>query len=374
MPQYDYLACDLLTNTPLADLELYGTYFERVLSAPAQGTGTLRLGTNIFNDQLLIDSTIPWRTALYVYRDGTPLWGGIIGSRTYASESKTLQFSFSTFEAFIAGQVVASSLAITQQDKLQIFKQLLELMATQPNSDIGLDTSLLDGLESGQLQDLLINDYDYVFFSDVINNLAQAVNGFDWTIDVVDSGVSQQPAKIVRAGYPTIAPAGPPNLIFDYPGAIDTYWVTESGANTGVTIAELGAGTGTAMLRSILTNGAALADGFPNIWQVDSRKDVTNQQQLDHLAQGKAKQLAPVVTVPTIQLKSDRVPAFEDWSALGSSFRVSINDCRFPVKEDGTPQEFSSRMLGWQLYPETSEQTEMLSFTVEGGDIADGAV
>jgi hypothetical protein len=369
MPQYEYLTCDLLTNEPLADLELYGTYFERNLAATGQGTGTFRLGTNIFNDELIVNSTIPGRTALYVYRDGVCIWGGIIWQRTYSSVGKTAQINCLTFESIFQAFEIKTDYIVTQVDQIQILKQLIGKMQNQPNCDVGLNTDLLRDLTSGVLRDYTVKSFDYVFYGDVINNLMEAADSFDYTIVVEDPNNTGRPDKIVMAGYPQLIPPGTQALAFDYPGNVDQYWVTDNASDAAATVIALGAGTGSAMIRAIATNKPWLDSGGPNIAHVESRTDVKDQKIISSIAQQKAAQLAPPILVPVVQLKSDRVPQFEDWSSLGGTFSVNITDCRFP---NGT--KVNSRMIGWQLSPASSEQTEVLKFVIEGGDLADGAV
>jgi hypothetical protein len=367
MPDYQYIAADILTGEPLQDLPLYGTYYDRNLSAAGQMTGSVMLTSGNDNGEIT-DSTIPGRSMIHCLRDGTYLNSYIVQSRTYNSTDKVLQINGLDMLAAPTYVVVDKAYSAVQKDQIQVFKDLWDAMQLQQNDNFNVDTSGLLGQLSSVLINLGVQPYDYVTFDSLMQSMIEAVNSFDYTIDVIDVGRPGRPIFSLRVGSPQLIPPGVGNnLDFDYPGNVDSYYVTDSASAAGTTVVGIGAGSGSSMLQSVQVNQQALDNGFPNLWQIDSRKDITDQGTLDSVTQQKAQQLAPPVTVPVITLKADKIPPFEDWSSLGANFNVHILDERFPHGVD-----LSSRMIGWQLYPSGSDQVETVKFVIEGGDLSDG--
>lgn len=359
MPKYRFFTADLLTGDVLGELPLYGTYCDKQLNAAGSFTGTFRIGTSIENDVELLNATRPRRTALYMQRDGTTIWGGILWSRTYGSQANTIQISAQTFESYLNKVVITEHFIKLATNQLQVAIDLIDLMQSRARQNIGIDTTAID-TSGGIVKNVKVPWYDYKYFGEVFGELADSEDGFDWTIDVVDTDEIDHPAKMLRLGQPIIAPITTSNApVFDFPGTITDFYWPESGTDSGTDFILLGNGTGSGMLVSqSLWSGY---EGYPVIHQIVSRKGIADQAQLDTIAQDYAATYGPDLTVPTITIKPDRPPQFNAWNNLGTYLQVQLEGPRFPTRMIST-----QRMVGWELSPSTGEQTEIVKLRLAG--------
>ena len=100
MSEYRYLFADLLTNQIQAELPLSGVTFGQELNTAGSFSGKVLVsGLNSINYDVQ-DYTIPGRTAIYVDRDGSIVWGGVLWSRSYDSTTQSVTFSGREFESY----------------------------------------------------------------------------------------------------------------------------------------------------------------------------------------------------------------------------------------------------------------------------------
>lgn len=89
LADYRYYCVDLLSNNLIAEIPFTGVSFERALSKAGGFSGSIPVIAA--NEHLnLYETTMPGKTALYILRNGTCVWGGIIWSRSYSPTNKTL--------------------------------------------------------------------------------------------------------------------------------------------------------------------------------------------------------------------------------------------------------------------------------------------
>jgi len=368
MPSYRYFTTDLLTGNVLGELPLYGVYCDKAIKAAGNFNGTYRLETGIEDDVELLTSSMPMRTAIYMEREGTIIWGGIIWSRTFESNAKTVQLSAQTFESYISRVAIKKNFIRKQIDQLRIAKDLIDDMQSNPRSNIGIDTSQMAVL-SDVKRDIAIPFYDYKYYADALAEISDGDNGFDWYIQVTNGAFTDQPEKRLIVGSPNIVYGDINNAAFyEYPGSIDQFYWPESGSKSGTDFILLGNGTGSNMLQSVSTwSGAA---GYPEIDQIVSRKDIANQTTLNAIAQSTAEGYGAAINNPTITLKSDADPGFEGWNDLGAYYKFNLESPRFIL--EGGSVEAVRRMLGWTLTPASSESTEIVKLILEGEEEGDG--
>lgn len=362
MTEYRYYTADILLGDVLAEMPLYGVYLNRKLSTTGEFNGTFKLGTGLYDDVSLLDGTEPGKTCIYVERDGVLIWGGIIWSRTYAEESGTCQLSAQTFESIFDHVALQNNFIHQNQDQLFIFKAVIEAIQVQSHNDFGIDTEQIG--TSGVMKTVLVPGYEYHMAQEVVDQLIDADDGFDYTIDIRPSSEPDKPLKIVRTGYPLLGSTEHvDNLHFDFPGTIDNYWWPESASSAGTMFVGLGAGSGVAQLRSVQGATDQLAKGYPAWWSVSTYGNITNIGVLSARTAADRNRLRTPVTVPTFELKSDQVPRFEGWDQLGDCFSVYIESKRFPEGKTVT-----SRMVGWELTTADSDSDEILKFAIAGDD------
>ena len=97
--EYRYFLTDLLTNSVISEIPFKGVSYQRVNRRAGEFSGDIPFieatkGLDIY------EATMPGRTGLYVMRNQVCVWGGIIWSRSYSVESKTLSVSASEFTSY----------------------------------------------------------------------------------------------------------------------------------------------------------------------------------------------------------------------------------------------------------------------------------
>jgi hypothetical protein len=363
MPQYRYFTTGLLSGEVFAELPLYGVACSKVLNGAGNFTGTFKLGTNVEPDDILLSSTAPRKTSLYVQRDGTTIWGGIIWSRTYGTDAHTVQLNGQTFESYLERYRIRSLFNKVNTNQLIIARDLFLLLQGNVRSDIGIDLSEIV-TTGGTSKSILVPPYDNKFLFEVLDELASSEDGFDWTIRVRDTGIADQPEKVLQLGQPIITSPSQTGA-YSYPGTIAEFYWPESGGDSGTDFLILGAGSGSNMLTaSAVWPGALVDDEYPILDKIISWKNVSNATQLSSIAQNTADVLGQDSTNPTLTIVSDREPQFDGWDNLGANVFLELGGPRFPNQ----PLETVRRMIGWDLSVGGSGQNETVKIRLEGGE------
>jgi len=105
-PSYRYLLTDLVTNTVIAELPFSGVVYGRALNSAGSFSGSTPVILGKTNGYDLYDSTMPGQTGLYVLRNNTCVWGGIIWTRNYDLTSRALQVTAQEFTSYLHHRVI----------------------------------------------------------------------------------------------------------------------------------------------------------------------------------------------------------------------------------------------------------------------------
>lgn len=329
MAEYTYLAYDLLTNTPLAELPLSGVGFNRTLNGAGEAGGKLKLSDPKVRKGDPITATEPCRTALYVDRDGVIVWGGIIWTRQYDPVAETLTLGANEFWSYFRRRFITDALAYSDLDQLTIARSLITWAQSKPNGNIGvqLDTTL-----SGVNRDLISYSYELKPVAEAVEDFATGDNGFDFNIDVAyENGV---PAKTLRFGYPRLGRAlSEGSIMFEFPGnALEPEW-DEDGSETANAMYLQGEGEGEGMVRSVIKSADMLDAGFPLLDGQMAFKDTSDQTVLDDMARSIAKARKAAVSVPKMRVRANVDPVLGTYIP-GDDARIRLTSNRFPTGLD----------------------------------------
>ena len=97
---YRYFVTDLLTNTITAEIPFTNVSFTRAIKGAGNFSGTIPVIPDTAHMDLY-ESTMPGKAGLYVTRDGQCVWGGIVWTRSYDLQNKTLQVSGNEFTSYL---------------------------------------------------------------------------------------------------------------------------------------------------------------------------------------------------------------------------------------------------------------------------------
>lgn len=361
MPSYRYYAADLLTGNVLGDIDPFGVFLSKHKNRPGQFTGNIKLTGDTVDDAIRLSCTIPGRTALYMERNGTLIWGGILWNRMWSTQGKSLQLGARTFESVFEHAVLESHFIQQKIAQETILQNLLTQIQAQAGCNFGITIASLP--TTGRNRTVLIPDYEYHFAMDALNQLIDVDEGLEISIDVTASATPDRPNKVMRVGYPKLGAANA-NLFFDYPGNVTDYWIPESAAEGGVKFAALGYGSGNKIARATAVLQDLLDAGWPAWWVVKNYSSIADVGILqDKVMQDSIDSRIPKAT-PTFDLHPEYA-SFDGWNNIGDTFNVAIKDYRYPNGFNMT-----SRMIGWELTPASSDSAEQVKLLVEGNDLS----
>lgn len=229
--RYTYVAADLLSNKIYGDLPLVSVSMDRAISGVGNLSASLHLDDENYSNSDLLAWTTTGKTSLYVYRDDTIVWGGIIWTRTYQSQGKSLQITAQTFESYAYKRIFRPPITTEWiDDQCNLVVRLWTELQKYSNSYIGVQSPTNVPL-SGITRDYVFNPWDFRTFGDIIEDIT---TNFDdscqYYINVFEDPNSGKPVKQLVVGYPVASQAT--GLVCDYPGNVTNYYYTEN-ANEG---------------------------------------------------------------------------------------------------------------------------------------------
>ncbi len=359
---YTYLATDLVSNKILGELPVNGVTLDCQLNKAGNMSAGCRLSDKRIPDDELIARTTPGKAAFWVYRESQIVWGGIILSREYQSNSKALTLTGQTFECYPARRFPRYVLGKTTQQ--MTFGQCyainylwLQLQGVARGS-IGVAAASLPVIDP--VVQLTINGYDLSSsYDDLIQSIVSLSSGPDYTITWAEDGQGY-PQKQLVVATPIGNPVGQTDLTVDYPGPVVDYVYTENASAGNNQWWAVGDGDGAAAVVGSAGDANALASGYP-LWEgVNSYSGVTAQTTINaHAASDLLSLDLPLVT-HHVDLEGNVFPQFGSYG-MGDYVVVNATDPRFP-----RGVRFAVRAIGWTIQPPDEGQgTEKISLVFD---------
>lgn len=355
MTDYRYIYGSLLTETIIAEIPTYGVVMDMQMNKGGQFQGTFQLDQTGLNNDILQSACIPGRTWVAVERNGICIWHGFIWSRVYSAQSKSLQLYALSFENYPSKRLVTFDMDYNFVEQRNIFIDLWAKLQAVPNGNMNVNLPAL-------FPTLIVKEVtglasDFKYYNEPMSQIADSVNGFDWYIAVTKDGTNYRKDLII--GYPTLGSITVGN-VFEYPGNITQYYLTESMIDAGTNVYVLGAGSGSSMLTAVGTDPAIYTQGWP-VWDTDlTRKDIDNESAINAIARQQITVRRPPMTVIKATVKADKQPEFGGYG-LGDTCLVVLSDPRNP-----NTFRANKRLLKWSLTPESSDNVEEVSLIFDG--------
>jgi hypothetical protein len=354
---FSYVFGDILTGQVIAEIPLFGVSMTRGLGM-GEFRGSFQLDQTGKTNRDLIEATQEGRCYVVCEKEGQVIWGGFIKTRTYQSQAKSMQLFALSWEHYPEYRLMREDeVTYTDTEQTSIFIDLWNTMMDDTNSiQFSMPSSLTTVSKS-----LTAKVFEFKYYRELFNQLADADDGFDWTIDV--QRVSGVYAKSLRIGYPTLGATIATD--FDYPGSIINYWQNGSMANRATHFYGIGAGEGSAMLTQEVIHTDLVSSGFPRYdLTVGGLKGITDETILAGLITQRAIVKKPGVPILTVELKGDKTPVFGSYG-LGDAARLNLMD---PMHPEPVEQIINTRILGWEYYPPQDSHTEMARLVFEGDE------
>jgi hypothetical protein len=321
---YVYLAHDLLTNEPVAELPLGGVEWSVALNDDGALSANIAAGSARGRRDLR--ALLHARTAIYPIRDGQFVGNGYIlwDDRPVMTQLEIPDGACLGLLSYFNHRRIRDTVTYLQTDQLAIAEDLIRRAQQVPSGDIGID---LLGYTSGVLRDRTYLSSEIKNVREALLQLAAVESGFDVIVDVI-AGPSGRPTKRLRLGYPYLGRSQPATgLVFEYPGNVISYDWQRVGSQLATTVWAIG-GSPTDdpadALRSRADNPVLLAAGWPVLEADVSLTDITQQATLNAHALGEAAVRAGIVVVPTITVLADDPPLLS--YGVGDQVRVRITD------------------------------------------------
>jgi len=329
MTQYRYLFADTLTDQVLVELPLTNVSFGRELNTAGSFSGQVLLSDLRETVYSVINNTVPGRTSLYVDRDGTLLWGGMVWGRSYGSENQSIQFQAREFESYFEKRRILTTYQANAVDQLQVAKNLVDQIQAVASGSLGI---LVPNLTSGVTVTKNYFAYEQKPLSEALYELSRAENGFDWNIDVFyDSNYAI--VKDLDLAYPrrgvAYSATNTDIPMLEFPGNIVAYTYPEEGGSIANTMLGVGSGSGAGQFRSTQTSTTQITAGWPVLQQSVSLTDYNDQTLLDQITLANLNAAINPVVVMEVVTEAYNDPVLGSFKQ-GDDVRIRITDPRFP--------------------------------------------
>jgi len=359
MPQIKYIFGDLGSQQVIAELPMSSVSMDRKLNGWGTLTGTLFLDRAGIDNADVIASTIPGRCFIIVERDNTPVWDGIIWTRSYDNQGKDLNITGRGYEGYPERQLILESISYDLVEQRNIMRDLWNRMQSDPTRNIGI--AIPASFTTLKPRSLTIDANEYKNFLQVMSSIADGDDGFDWTI--VTTKQNNQYIRTLKIGYPFLGTTSGAALSFDYPGAITNYWKTDVINNAGTNAYVLCAGEGSSMVVGVAIQQDLLDSGFKRFDFTVSRKDIDDPTNAQSLANQLGAQRRPPLSVLKCVLKADIEPVFGSYG-LGDTATLSIVDARHPAGLTTT-----ARIIAFSYVPQSDESIDKVELVFEGDQL-----
>lgn len=369
MATYSYLFTDLKTGIILGDMPLHGVTFDRQLNKPGNVNASCNLDNGWTENEDIIQFTTPAKTALYIYRGDQVVWGGIIWSRVYQSQAKSIQFTAQTFESYAYRRIchpAAQGIMTLDMNQSLMVDYFWTLMQMQPNGSINVQSNFRPGGYPNPdiNRTKIINPWDLNTYGELIDSITNLDDGCDYAIECYEE--NGLPRSIVTSDYPRlgrdIAYSG---VVLDYPGCISNYYRTENATAWTNHRFATGDGEGYGMRIGEATDTVSQVS-YPLLEDTNNYSGVTVQLTINDHAASDLANTAIGKSRFSFELMATEEPVFGSYM-LGDDARVLIEDPRHP---SGT--EFTVRIVGWSVTPSSSDSVEQVSLVLEGDDTSAG--
>lgn len=313
MAKYEYLVADFETGVVREELPLSGVRYDRKLNMPGTFSGNLRY-THPKATRANVD---PGRTLLYVRRDGTVVWGGILWSVRKQKGSDYVglgaQEVWSYFERRRFNHNIAW-LNADNVDQFDIFRDMLRyvqgesvlndsrgpgIIGTSKGADY-VDLQFDSGT-SGVTREKRARSWERKRVGTVARALANLSDGFDFDI-IVTEPTSNTFVHTLKLDYPTkgrrtnfVFEQGKNITLFDW--ALDA-WELEN------RVVVLGSGEGPDTLTAWNQDVSLLDAGYPLLDGMETRKDITDWNTARKWADKRLNERKLPSSIPLLELRS----------------------------------------------------------------------
>ncbi|MFB6722917.1 hypothetical protein ACFCV3_22250 [Kribbella sp. NPDC056345] len=337
-PVYTYLISDLLTNRTLAEVPLTGVRYSKKLGDVGQLSANLHLGDPRVQNLEPYELTTPARRVIYVLRDSTPVWGGLIWTRRYESSSAQISLGCADFwsyfdhrkvlpvlaeQAYTDPHYVAKRQVFWSMDQNAIARNLITLAQSHRAGDIGITFPPGSGDSAIRLERTYFG-YQNANTGDALRKLSQLLDGPDMMFDVGPVDRNGRPARWLRLGTPRLGQVGSAH-VWEYGGNLLSYTWPSDGTRMATRTFATGDGIEAGMLIGVAEDKSRYDDGWPLLETEYGYSSVTDPVQLKSHAESDQQVSRLPVVLPTLSVHGALPPTVAE-IGMGDDARVIIKD------------------------------------------------
>lgn len=188
---YRYHLYDVLSNTFIAEVPFKNVSYGRAIKEAGQFRGSIPVTPE--TDTLdLYNSTLPGKTALYVLRDNTCVWGGIIWTRSYNIITRNIEISGNEFTSYFHHRNVWATWTHDYNANIEVSNGIGTVTLTDATYDFTVGLPILVSFANENL-------YKYNNYFDVLEDPAPTNTSFSFNAlddngdpipDVKDNGIT----------------------------------------------------------------------------------------------------------------------------------------------------------------------------------------
>jgi len=328
MAKYTYYFGNLVAGTISAALPCKDVTYTQQLNTPGSFSASLNVSDPGVANMDPITWTAPGKTALWIDRNGVLVWGGIIWGRTYDSTKYQIAISGSTFDSYGQRRYIDYDNVVTSTEQLTVAANLWNTMQTKAHGNINCPAVVTTPSGVTINAQWLTTDRKRVI--DAIKDLTNSATGFDYAVQVAWTS-NLTTSQTMVFGYPNLGRIQSTNqLLFQYPGNIISYTLSEDGASVANTNLAFGAGSGATALVATALNTSSLTNGYPVLEGGTSYKDITDPTQLQNFANADMYLYTNPPQQVTALVRGDLDPIIGSYN-LGDYVMLQISDYRFPA-------------------------------------------
>ena len=378
--RYRYVFADLLTDTPLAELDLTNVTFDRRIIQPGAFRATIPVPNADVAERVRAvfppENTWPpsggaGRTVCHVYRDAD-IWGTyLIWTATPSGDDRgrvQVDLQGASLESYLDHRQIWADLAFTQEDQIDIAHALvLDMQADGPASNIGLQ---VEGAPSGVLRDREYKASEAATYGQRLSELANVVGGFEYMIRTyVDQSTGMRP-RVFTTGYPALGQATTPH-VFARPGNVISWSYPSDAASSatrwrgrGDTVQDDLTSDSEPLLGNVYTADDLITAGWPYLDHTEDYQGVTVVSTLDDYARWWRDTRSGVIRVPQATVRLDDSTSFTP-NRLGDYARLVIVDEWFPLDDQGAPTfDVTWRVVGVEVTPVSRDNGQEIATLV----------
>lgn len=362
-PQWSFFAASLRTGRIIGELPLVNFSGQCRLDGGRLSASMPLMGRTIEVRRALLSATSPGIMTVVADRGGRVMGEWLIWTRDRGNGKQPVDLTGVEVRSFFKHIVIDGFTTLTNIDETALAQGLLQHALDRPP---GIACDIETPLPSGRSIATAEYDDGSAYVGDIVDELAIAVDGFDWYVDTEWDNASPVKAvkRTARAQYPRRGRML--NASIDVPlakgGSGVTFNLTEDAERLATTAYVTGNTVDGAYLLSRGLN-ADLLESYPALERIDSRSDYDDQDILDAVAAAEAAASRTPDAPTTVSVLADGDLQLGSYIA-GDSVTARVEACaNFP---DGYAKQV--RILGFTMTPPADGKTETVQLEIEGED------